>query len=1046
VLSVVSRPKRRLRALLSMLLVAGVVAIGGDAAGADTAGLDPAFGDRGTVTIDTSSPVPVSLVATNPLFTAAAVGDRFGFTGTGRSGISFGGPARAHGIADGGLVVGEALGDFGLARFGQGGVADFGFGSLGHETIDFGGPSQAWAAVHTDDNYGWFVAGSAKAGSSSRVALAKVSEYGALDPTFGNGGTVTADVGSGDDEVRAMIPTARVGLVVAGRSGGAAMVARFDVNGVLDKTFGVNGVARLDLSAGDDIANGVALDSNYGIMVTGRAGSRAFVSRLTSDGQLDPKFGTAGTVFIDFGGKTSEARGIRTIGRSAIVVGVTGDAANTDGAIARVTGPGTLDPAFGVGGIVVADFGSPTDELNDLNADQGTNTITAVGGTGADGVVWHLNVVGQPDTTFSPTGITYNGWRSVEDANGIAAVGPDGRIVVASTSDGTLTLSRLEPDGSPDRSFGIDGTEISGFTASAPVAVAVAPDGGIVVRGVRGGYLSSFLARFLPDGRLDTTFAGGGAVEFRQAGVASGSHSLLIQPDGRIVTAGGPGLMARFLPDGGPDLTFGDHGVLQPPGSTGTGVAVSLQSDGTYLVAASDPQWSRTDVFKVGANGHEATIEFQGGPGMVATDLVPALDGGAWVTGTIQNVNIKGVAVTRLRSDLHPDSAFGDGGTVEWSGLDPYLYAPALAGLPDGRVAVSFDELDHNTTASGIVTVLDARGDVESSFGDSGRIELPATFGSINPLVIAGPGRLLAVTATEEGRGSDVLVAAIPTAPGTGSRSGPAGPGTGTSGVSSTTGYWMTTAAGQVFAFGNARVFGDAAGKLGRARAVDLEPVPGGDGYWILDNSGAVYAFGAAAFHGRVSTGALTAGEEATSLSATPDGGGYWIFTNRGRVLAFGDAPFLGDMSAVKLNGPVLGSVATPTGAGYFMVASDGGIFAFGDAAFAGSMGGKRLNAPVQSLVPDGDGHGYWLVASDGGIFAFDAPFRGSMGATKLNKPISGMVRYGDGYLMVGADGGIFDFSTSPFAGSLGDKPPASPVVAVAALTEPSASGVSGAA
>jgi hypothetical protein len=116
------------------------------------------------------------------------------------------------------------------------------------------------------------------------------------------------------------------------------------------------------------------------------------------------------------------------------------------------------------------------------------------------------------------------------------------------------------------------------------------------------------------------------------------------------------------------------------------------------------------------------------------------------------------------------------------------------------------------------------------------------------------------------------------------------------------------------------------------------------------------------------------------------------------------------------------------------MVASDGGIFAFGDAAFSGSMGGKKLNAPVQSLVPDGDGHGYWLVASDGGIFAFDAPFRGSMGGTRLNKPVVGMVRYGDGYLMVGADGGIFNFSTGPFAGSLGDKPPAAPVVAVATL------------
>jgi ligand-binding sensor domain-containing protein len=119
------------------------------------------------------------------------------------------------------------------------------------------------------------------------------------------------------------------------------------------------------------------------------------------------------------------------------------------------------------------------------------------------------------------------------------------------------------------------------------------------------------------------------------------------------------------------------------------------------------------------------------------------------------------------------------------------------------------------------------------------------------------------------------------------------------------------------------------------------------------------------------------------------------------------------------------------------MVASDGGIFTFGDAAFLGSMGATKLNAPVQSLVPDPDGHGYWLVASDGGIFAFDAPFHGSMGAKKLNKPIVGMVKFGDGYLMVGADGGIFSFSSLPFSGSLGDKPPATPLVAVAALPVP---------
>jgi ribosomal protein L24E len=84
--------------------------------------------------------------------------------------------------------------------------------------------------------------------------------------------------------------------------------------------------------------------------------------------------------------------------------------------------------------------------------------------------------------------------------------------------------------------------------------------------------------------------------------------------------------------------------------------------------------------------------------------------------------------------------------------------------------------------------------------------------------------------------------------------------------------------------------------------------------------------------------------------------------------------------------------------------------------------------------VPDGDGTGYWLVASDGGIFAFEAPFHGSMGSTRLNKPVTGMVRFGDGYLMVAEDGGIFNFSSRQFAGSLGDHPPARPIVSVAAL------------
>ncbi len=247
-------------------------------------------------------------------------------------------------------------------------------------------------------------------------------------------------------------------------------------------------------------------------------------------------------------------------------------------------------------------------------------------------------------------------------------------------------------------------------------------------------------------------------------------------------------------------------------------------------------------------------------------------------------------------------------------------------------------------------------------------------------------------------------------------------------------GYWMLGSDGKVYSFGDAAGHGDApvTGPTIGVVAVDVEPTPTGAGYWIVDSSGRVFTHGNAEAFGNVNSTLLAFGETVTSLSSTKTGKGYWIFTSKGRVLNFGDAAHLGDMSALKLNGPVLDSIPTPSGKGYYMVASDGGIFSFGDAVFHGSMGGIPLNAPVQSLVPDPDGKGYWLVASDGGVFAFEAIFKGSMGDKRLNKPVTGMVPYGNGYLMVAEDGGIFNFSDKPFSGSLGDKPPANPIVAVA--------------
>jgi len=240
-------------------------------------------------------------------------------------------------------------------------------------------------------------------------------------------------------------------------------------------------------------------------------------------------------------------------------------------------------------------------------------------------------------------------------------------------------------------------------------------------------------------------------------------------------------------------------------------------------------------------------------------------------------------------------------------------------------------------------------------------------------------------------------------------------------------GYWMLGADGHVYAFGAAADLGSST-----APAVAFAARRDGTGYWVVDAVGSVRAFGKAANHG--GRPSLRPGELVSTISATPTGLGYWLFTTQGRAFAYGDAKFFGDMGAVRLNGPVIASVATPTGRGYYMVASDGGVFTFGDARFRGSMGAAHLNRPIVGLSPTPDNHGYWLVASDGGVFAFHAPFRGSLGNVSLNRPVNGLVAYGNGYLMVASDGGVFDFSSTPFAGSLGDRTPPAPIVGIAAF------------
>ncbi len=187
------------------------------------------------------------------------------------------------------------------------------------------------------------------------------------------------------------------------------------------------------------------------------------------------------------------------------------------------------------------------------------------------------------------------------------AVQSDGKIVVAGEayhSDGTdraFALTRYNIDGSLDTSFDDDGKLMTNFTGSDDRAygLAIQPDGKIVAVGYVGKPFAatdeSFaIARYNPDGSLDTTFSGDGKQE-TAIGFESFAKDVEVLPDGKIVVAGHSHdgsignnfALARYNTDGSLDTSFSGDGKLTTDyaGSFDRANDVAMQDDGKIVAA-----------------------------------------------------------------------------------------------------------------------------------------------------------------------------------------------------------------------------------------------------------------------------------------------------------------------------------------------------------------------------------------------------------------------------------------------------------------------------
>ena len=161
-------------------------------------------------------------------------------------------------------------------------------------------------------------------------------------------------------------------------------MARYIADGSPDVSFGGGGVVTTD-SGGTERAYGVAIDNDGRIVVAGHAGGTGndfAVARYNVDGTLDETFGDGGKVTTEVVGQADFAHAVALQPDGAIVVG--GRAAPDGGgpfefALVRYLPDGSLDPTFGSGGIALTDFGSDRDDSVQALAVGEDGTIVAAG-------------------------------------------------------------------------------------------------------------------------------------------------------------------------------------------------------------------------------------------------------------------------------------------------------------------------------------------------------------------------------------------------------------------------------------------------------------------------------------------------------------------------------------------------------------------------------------------------------------------------------------------------------------------------------------------
>lgn len=302
-------------------------------------------------------------------------------------------------------------------------------------------------------------------------------------------------------------------------------------------------------------------------------------------------------------------------------------------------------------------------------------------------------------------------------------------------------------DGDLDTTFGTGGKVFTQFSPHGPqpaTDIAVQPDSKIVVvSGALATFLQSGLniARYNPDGTLDTTFGSGGKITAFHGGGPQNYNSVLVEPDENILVAGSYGFLTgppdqwvynfrvvRFSPTGLVLTTF-----VGLPSNLPGGLAVNdvaLTTGNKIIVVGS--HFSNVYLLRFNTNGSlDTSFDSDGIVNFSAAEVsavAAQTDGKVLVAGKLGG----DWAVRRFNIDGSPDMSFDGDGIFSAPVGTGASGAKEMIVKPDGRILTVGGAL--NPGAVTALVQLNPDGSLDNTFDVDGKVftSVPATDGGLD--------------------------------------------------------------------------------------------------------------------------------------------------------------------------------------------------------------------------------------------------------------------------------------------------------------------------